>query len=225
MIEVVKSVIKNPITIWMKWLLNKFYYQYKFSEKLLSIKYMAYVEGCQFGIQNTVYEMAELRDVIIGDYSYIGARSRLTKVRVGKFSCIAKEVIIGLGKHPVRDYVSIHPAFFSPNRQAGFSFVASAYFNEDEHCNIGNDVWIGERAIILDGVSIGDGAIVGAGAVVTKHVPAYAIVGGVPAKILRYRFNQSEIDYLQKFKWWDCDIQWIRENYKRFHDIKEFCSC
>lgn len=220
----IKSIITNPITLWIKWLLITFYYRYKFSGRHLSIKYMARISNCEFGIQNTIYEGSELVDTMIGDYSYIGPHSRLTKVTVGKFSCIGPDVVIGLGKHPARSYVSIHPAFFSPNRQAGFSFVSRAYFKEHEHCNIGNDVWIGARAIILDGVCIGDGAIVGAGAVVTKDVPAYAIVCGVPAKILNYRFEQTEIEFMQDFKWWDQDIQWLRENHESFHDVKKFCQ-
>ncbi|NOT14947.1 MAG: CatB-related O-acetyltransferase [Methylotenera sp.] len=214
----------NPITLWIKWLITMCYYKYKFFGKHLSVGYMATLSKCEFGTQNTIYEDARLIDTTVGDYSYIGPRSRLANVKIGKFSCIAPDVIIGLGTHPSRKFVSIHPAFFSPNRQAGFSFVSHATFQEHEHCNIGNDVWIGARAIVLDGVSIGDGAIVGAGAVVTKDVPAYAIVVGTPAKIVRYRFDQSDINYLQKFKWWDRDFIWLQENHQQFNDIKEFCQ-
>ena len=178
--------------------------------------------NCQFGHYNTIYDECDLIDVTLGDFSYIGGRSKLEKVTIGKFSCIASDVIIGLGIHPARGYVSTHPAFYSPNLQTGFTFASKSYFQEHEHCNIGNDVWIGARAIVLDGISIGDGAIVGAGAVVTKDVPAYAIVGGIPAKILRYRFDQSDIEYLHNFKWWDRDIEWLHENYERFHDVKKF---
>ena len=71
--------------------------------------------------------------------------------------------------------------------------------------HIGNDVWIGLNATILDGVTIGDGAIVAAGAVVTKDVPPYAVVAGVPAKIIKYRFTESQIDFLLKFRWWEKD--------------------
>ena len=92
------------------------------------------------------------------------------------------------------------------------TFSANSYFDEFAPIKIGNDVWVGARAIILDGVTIGDGAIVGAGAVVAKDVPAYAVVGGVPAKVLRYRFEQAEIDLLEQLKWWNKDIDWLRKN-------------
>lgn len=221
---IIKSIIVNPATLWFKWLLSKCYYKYKFSGNRLSIRYLAKLSNCKFGIHNTVYEGAELVDFNMGDYSYVGPRSRLIKATLGKYTCVAPEVIVGLGKHPARNYVSIHPAFFSTNSQAGITFVSRACFDEHERCNIGNDVWIGARAVVLDGVSIGDGAIVGAGAVVTKDVPAYAVVGGVPARVLRYRFEPEEVDFLLRFKWWNRDSQWLRDNHELFHNIKVFCQ-
>ena len=77
---------------------------------------------------------------------------------------------------------------------------------------LGNDVWIGFEAVILAGVTIGDGAIVGARAVVTKDVPPYTIVGGVPAKPIRKRFSQEVITRLEKLRWWDWPENWIRQN-------------
>lgn len=77
---------------------------------------------------------------------------------------------------------------------------------------VGNDVWIGYEAVILAGVTIGDGAIIGARAVVTKDVPPYTIVGGVPAKPIRKRFNEETIDILLKLKWWDWSKERIAKN-------------
>ena len=79
---------------------------------------------------------------------------------------------------------------------------------------IGNDVWIGYEAVIMAGVHIGDGAIIGTRAVVTKDVPPYTIVGGVPARKIRNRFDDSVIEVLQKIKWWDWDIEKISKNLK-----------
>lgn len=222
--DILKLVLINPMTLWLRWLLIKFTYQSKFSGKHLSVKYMAHISRSNFGNYNVVYEYAELVDVELGDYSYIASRSRLSKVSIGKFSCMGPEVIVGLGMHPARDFVTTHPAFFSPSCQAGFTFSSQAAFQEFANSKIGNDVWIGARAIILDGISIGDGAIIAAGAVVTKDVPPYAVMGGVPAKVLRYRFEPSEIDYLLTFRWWDKDFAWLNENHTRFHNVKDFCK-
>lgn len=206
--------IRRRISIWK--------YRRKYAEKNLLVENDVKLYDCSFGNKNKIYEGANLIDVTMGDCTYVGPRSRLTHVRVGKFTCIAPDVIIGLGNHPSHSFVSSHPAFFSPNCQAGFSFVDRAYFKEYEISTIGHDVWIGARAIVLDGVEIGNGAIVGAGAVVTKDVPPYAIVAGVPARVLRYRFEESEIEQLQQFRWWDKDFNWLIANHQKFNNVKNF---
>jgi acetyltransferase-like isoleucine patch superfamily enzyme len=127
-----------------------------------------------------------------------------------------------LGIHPSRDFVSTHPIFFSTKKQVGITFADKDYFQEEKGIKIGNDVWIGANVIILDGVTIGDGAIIGAGAVVTKDVPPYSIYGGVPAKLIRYRFEQKTIDFLVKFKWWNKDEEWLKTNFQDFHNIDTF---
>ena len=95
-------------------------------------------------------------------------------------------------------------------------------FNESKGgVNIGNDCWIGQHVFIVGGVTIGDGAVVYAGAVVTKDVPPYAIVGGVPARIIRYRYDQETIDWLLRIKWWEHDIEWFEENWELLNDINK----
>lgn len=95
---------------------------------------------------------------------------------------------------------------------------------EDRKVEIGNDVWIGANAVIMPGVHIGDGAIVGAGAIVTKDIPPYAIVGGVPAQIIRYRFPQELIDAFLRIKWWDWSVEKIGENIDLFYQPELFCK-
>lgn len=219
-----KVILRNPIGIWIKWLIQGVVLSFKFHGMHLTVGYMSTVVRCQFGMRNAVGANCAVSDTSMGDFTYIGDNCRVNRAVIGKFSCIGPDVIVNLGNHPTRDYVSIHPAFFSNSCQSGISFVSHAYFNEYGSCTIGHDVWIGARAIILSGVTIGNGAIIAAGAVVTKDVPAYALVGGVPAKLIRFRFKPNEIEFLDEFKWWDRDIKWVSENPLLFHDISEFYS-
>ena len=145
---------------------------------------------------------------------------------IGKFCSIGNRVRIIIGTHPADTWVSTHPAFFSDKKQAGFSFTDKALFKELERTaagnfvTIGNDVWIGDDVRILQGVTVGDGAIIAAGAVVTKDVEPYSIVGGVPAKTIRMRFEQEEIFFLESFRWWEKDMGWLKEHAGDFADIK-----
>lgn len=161
--------------------------------------------------------------------SYIGDNSRFTNTFIGKYSCIASDVAVVLGQHPSSGFVSVHPAFFSVNNSiVRFSYVNKQKYIEQKFADtekqisvvIGNDVWIGNGVKILEGVTIGDGAIVAAGAVVTKDVPPYAIVGGVPAKVIKYRFSEEDIEFLLNLRWWDKGEDWIRENAEYFEDIE-----
>ncbi len=156
---------------------------------------------------------------VMGYASYIGNNCSIN-AKIGKYCCIASRVNTVSGTHPTKEWVSVHPAFYSTKKQCGMTYAEEDRFSEYKSIiEIGNDVWIGDSVLILDGVKIGDGAIVAAGAVVTKDVPPYAIVGGVPAKVIRYRFSDKEIEYLLNLKWWNRPEQWIKENADKFSDI------
>lgn len=144
-------------------------------------------EHCSFGKNVMLAANVKFHHSSIGDFSYLAAGARAAYVEIGKFCSIGPEVMLGgLGRHPT-DGFSTHPFFFSQAYRSRLGLTGGRDYQEIKHCKVGNDVWIGARAIILDGVTIGDGAIVAAGAVVTRDVEPYAIVGGVPAKLMRYR--------------------------------------
>lgn len=144
-------------------------------------------------------------NVFVDDYTYGNFKvfewDNKTKLKIGKFCSIADGVTFLLGGEHRSDFVTTYP----------FNALLNSYNYIEGHphtkgdITIGNDVWIGSNAKILSGVKINDGAIIGANSVVTKDIPAYAIVGGNPIKLIRYRFDRETIKKLLKIKWWDCN--------------------
>ena len=164
----------------------------------------------------------------LGMFSYIGANSYID-AKVGRFTSIAPNVRVLISSHPYTyPYVSTSPVFISTKQQSNYSFVKiDKYIEQKKMSNgfsveIGNDCWIGDNVLIVSGITIGDGAVVLAGAVVTKNIPPYAIVGGVPAKILKYRYSDEDIKYLLNISWWNRSFEWLRENAATFHDFESF---
>lgn len=177
------------------------------------------INQSKFGKYNKINDNSYLYRVTYGDFTYSSQNVSIMNCNIGKFCSIAHGVIVGPGKHPLNNFVSTHPSFYSVHKQCGSTFSDAQYFDEMGFVAIGNDVWIGANAIILDDVVIGNGAVIGANAVVTKDVPAYAIVGGTPAKIIKYRFSEEDIIFLEKLEWWNKDFEWLQENFKSMHDI------
>lgn len=160
---------------------------------------------------------AKLFNVHMGDYSSVGIDSKISNAIIGRYTVIAREVYVGVGAHPT-NFLTAHSIFYK-NSPWGFhpEWVKRIDYNESPVCHIGNDVWIGTRAIIMDGVNVSDGAIVAAGSVVTKDVPPYAVVGGVPAKVIKYRFPQEMIDCLLDIQWWNLPDNEITKVIDIFH--------
>lgn len=191
-----------------------------FSQKCISISFSANINiKTKLCGHNKIYPGVSVVNSIIGIGTYISARSRLNNVSIGKFCSIGPHTEIIEGRHPAKEFVSTHPAFFSINRQAGFSFVEESLYCEHKFVDgyaakIGNDVWIGYGVRLMEGVTIGDGAIIGAMALVVKDVEPYAIYGGVPARLINWRFSEEIIALLLRTKWWD----------RPFNDVFSVCS-
>lgn len=163
-----------------------------------------FTDDSQIGENSHLFANCIVNHTSIGNYTYIGRNSLIQNTKIGNYCSISHEVICGLGRHPL-DLFSTSSVFYRKSNPLCLQVVdKNIDFEEYLPVNIGHDVWIGARAIIMDGVNVGNGAVIAAGAVVTKDVPDYAVVGGVPAKIIKYR-SIKEIVVRQKKEWWNYD--------------------
>lgn len=160
--------------------------------------------------------MVILRRCTIGDYSYVGYNTNVYNAEIGKFCSISKDVCIGLPSHPTR-FMSTSPIFVNIINGTGYTWSDRDLFDSvPERVIVGNDVWIGMKATIMGGVKVGNGAIIAAHSVVTKDVPAYAIVAGVPAKVIKYRFEPEIIEMIEKTQWWTLPDEELKQKIKAF---------
>jgi phosphonate metabolism protein (transferase hexapeptide repeat family) len=161
----------------------------------------------------------------VGDYSYTDGDAQMIYTTVGKFCSIASHVRINPGNHPM-DRVSQHHFTY---RRAMFGFGPSddaEFFawRRAHACSVGHDVWIGHGATVMAGVNIGTGAVIGAGAVVTKDVAPYEIVGGVPARRIRMRFEAPVVEALLRIAWWDWDRATLQARFEELRDTPAFIA-
>lgn len=184
---------------------------------------------------NAVYENSMVLYCNVGLFTYISSHTSLAHTKIGRFCSIADHVDICLGYHPTSVFVSTHPTFYDNTslRLGATLHKGERLFKDIFRKNqvdpnyqivIGNDVWIGSHSIIMGGVTIGDGAVIAAGSVVTKDVEPYSIVGGAPAKHIKFRFSEDKIKHLLDIKWWNWPFDKIAENYTDFSDIEHFLN-
>lgn len=193
---------------------------YQLRKKHVSISVGCNISNTDFGNNIFLGENVSLINSKIGDYSYININSSIKNTSIGKFCSIGPNVQIILGKHPA-NFVSSHPVFYANNKPFK-TFADKTYINEYDSVVIGNDVWIAEGVLIPSGVTIGNGAIITARSVVTKDVEPYSIVGGIPAKHIKYRFNEETIQKINNSNWWDWDGVILQNNFQVFHEPEKF---
>lgn len=214
----------NPISEYLNWLITKIRYQRRFKDGQLRVGYLSKLDDVTFGKFNWTGNRVFMQHVSVGDFTYFSDNCVILEATIGKFCSFGANVQVAPGKHPTSTFVSTHPALYSNPAYCKKNFFESDHHNPVRHVTIGNDVWVGTNAVIADGVTIGDGAVVAANAVVSKSVEPYSIVGGVPARHIRYRFEENEIEALLRLKWWEHDLEWIEKNARHFLDIKSFIT-
>ena len=214
------------------WLNHLFLYLYHKGKNrhLVQFPYSARLSHrSEFGGKNAVGSHTDFYGKI-GMGSYIGSHCEIS-ADIGRFSSLGNKITQIVETHPLREpFVTTSPMFISLKKQTGCTFAKKQYAEEYRFYDkereiafkVGNDCWIGHEVCFVGGVEVGDGAVVLTRAMVTKDVPPYAIVGGVPAKVIGYRYDEATIEMLLRVKWWDKDVEWFEEHADLLCDMEKF---
>ena len=204
--------MKNSFTIYARNILNRIYIvclNYKLN---VIIGYNSYIKNVIFSFDNVIHDNCHIIKCKIGKKTYISSNSIIKNCIIGSFCSIGKEVHIGLPKHPINEFISSHPFIYTT-----YNLIHNkSNFITNTSTIIGNDVWIGNRVTIIGDIEIGNGAIIAAGSIVTKNVLPYSIVGGVPAKLIKFRFDEDRITKIDEMNWWNWEDDDILNNIDDF---------
>lgn len=218
-------IIKGKI----RHLLLYIYHKWKNGDKVQFPYSASMSHRCEFEGMNVIGANSSFYGKM-GVGSYIGAGSNIC-ADIGRFTSIGLRTSQINVSHPYKEpFVTTSPLFFSKRRQNGESFANKQMVKEYKYYDekreivfcVGNDCWIGYDVCFIGGVKIGDGAVVLSRALVTKDVPPYAIVGGIPARIIGYRYDEDTINLLQQVQWWDKSILWLQEHSELLCDMEKF---
>lgn len=207
--HVVKVIINNVLMI-----------PYKITH---NIALSSILQDSSVDIHSKIYGNSKFYRSTIGKWSYIGANSFVSDTDIGNFTSISTECYIGGAAHPL-DRISTSYHFYCTVLQEDGKKLPfyRYYYNAFRRTKIGNDVWIGEGVHIKAGVEIADGAVIGTSSMVTQNVGPYEIWAGNPARFIRKRFNDNQIEQLIKSNWWDCGDEEIIRLSEKFNDINKF---
>lgn len=192
---------------------------YYFSKALKKIRHSA-IKDSSLHKSSKVESGCNIVNVKMDKYSFCGYDCEIINCEIGKFCSIANNVIIGGAMHPV-SWVSTSPVFYSGRDSLKMKF-STHKLPDVKMTIIENDVWIGQYAMIKQGVHIGTGAVIGMGSIVTKDVEPYSIVAGNPAREIRKRFDEETVRKLLETKWWEFDDAKLYTYSKLFTDPLQF---
>ena len=182
------------------------------------------ISESELGRWTEVRHGARLNRSVLGDYTYLMERVQLDFTTIGKFGNIASDARLGPTNHPIDRPSAHHFTYRSAMYDLGADDSSVFEWRADQPVELGHDVWIGHGAVVLPGVEIGTGAVIGAGSVVTRDVEPYTVVAGVPAALIRRRFDPETAARIKATEWWEWDHEVLADRLTAFRDLESFLN-